>query len=47
MTSEQVRELPASVVSPACFTDVPAPPWLVTMRITDWLEMYERANTEP
>jgi len=20
-------------------------PWLVTMRLTDWLELYERANT--
>ncbi len=22
-------------------------PWLVTMRLTDWLELYERSNTEP
>lgn len=21
-------------------------PWLVTMRLTDWLELYERANTK-
>lgn len=22
-------------------------PWLVTMRLTDWLELYERAHTKP
>ena len=33
--------------APSLFHRRSRSPWLVTMRLTDWLELYERAHTKP
>lgn len=45
--AQAIRDAARFGGTPSLFHRCSRSPWLVTMRLTDWLELYERAHRKP